>query len=548
MTSANSNSGYNDDNFKNDIFISYPRAINQSTNQSDGWVSQFHSYLSYYLSYHTNEPEIFRDEQMEGNDKFPQRLCEEVEQSALFLALLSPTYMMRPWCQAEAKLFFKITRNHIEQNHYKSRVFKVLTFLMKNHEQMPQEFQDLNGTEFFEIDVSTKKIIRIDPDFGERAKSEFLKRIDMLAGEIANNLKVLRRRRYDASVLYPEVSKQAEKLISKHNFADSQTPEVPVTRKKMSVYLAETNQSFNKKRNDIKRDLEMRGYTVIPESSASYYTLIPDLTETDNSGETLTFIPDLAERVNNDLRKCIISVHIFGDITNDFNHSIIKMQYEAAVNYGKENIYFSQIVWNPNKLQVQQNSDNEHYFDTIKDSSDFLQTSFEELKSIINDRLDEKAYGANQHKKAAVINKTATTQKEIYLIYEPHDNDDDNEVIKLFDYLYEQEYEVLLHPSLDIDFEKAQQDHQAFLLRCDAVLIYWGNSSELWVREKLDDLQNSINLRSANPILAKILYIATPETNQKKRFRTRQVGTDEIKKNFADFAPADLEYFLSQLA
>jgi hypothetical protein len=557
MTSANSNSKGNDNIFKNDIFISYSRASNQSPNpspnglsgQNDGWVTQFYHCLKANLGgYSDGESDIFIDEQMEGTDKFPERLRQEVEQSALFLAILSPSYLKRPWCQAEAKHFFNITKNHAENNDYKSRTVKVLHIWMENHHQKPEEFQEVIGYNFCYYDSIKQKYTPIRPENGNPAKSEFNKRITDLVEGIVPNLKILRNHKYENLAGYDEVSKDAEKLIYSESFQDLPTQEGRENRKKnISVYLAETNQFLNNRLSDIKRDLEKQGYTVIPKHSQRYYK--PESTsETDSEDQTLTYVPDVKKRINEDLRCCILSIHLidetYGDRPKGFNKSIIEMQYEAAMNYHQENNNFSPIVWVSNKLQVQPNYRDDQFFDEIKNAPDFLQTSFEELRSIIKDRLKDTDVREKQSNFDAQINKIATQIKKIYFIYES----DDEEAIQLLDdYLYNEKGYEVMRP-LDSNPEEAEREHQECLKYCDAVLIYWGNSSELWVRKKLDDLQNSINLRSANPISAKILYIATPQRNQKEKFRTRQVGTDEIKKNFGDFAPADLESFLSQLA
>lgn len=111
------------------------------------------------------------------------------------------------------------------------------------------------------------------------------------------------------------------------------------------------------------------------------------------------------------------------------------------------------------------------------------------------------------------------------------------------EYLWSQEWEVI--PSMFEGNEaQVRHYHQESLLDCDAVLIYYGQGNELWLRTQLRELQKAAGYGRSKPIGTKAIYVAGPETPQKQRFRTRQAT---VIKNFAEFSPNTLEPFRVQL-
>ena len=110
----------------------------------------------------------------------------------------------------------------------------------------------------------------------------------------------------------------------------------------------------------------------------------------------------------------------------------------------------------------------------------------------------------------------AKDRPRVYLICERHDVDSTRSLV---DFLFTR-YEVTL-PLFEGDESEVRQEHEANLSGCDAVLIYYGASNELWLRRKLRELQKIGGYGRTTPLLAQAVYIAPPFTADKDRFRTQ---------------------------
>jgi hypothetical protein len=128
--------------------------------------------------------------------------------------------------------------------------------------------------------------------------------------------------------------------------------------------------------------------------------------------------------------------------------------------------------------------------------------------------------------------------KNIYLIYEKQDY---HAIAPLEDHLFGLGFEVT-SPLMEGDDAEVREDHKDSLLLCDAVLIFYGNASEGWLRTKLRDLQKIAGYGRTQPMLAQAVYIGPPRTPSKDRFPTLEGSF--IIRNFGEFAPNDLSDFV----
>ena len=130
--------------------------------------------------------------------------------------------------------------------------------------------------------------------------------------------------------------------------------------------------------------------------------------------------------------------------------------------------------------------------------------------------------------------------KRIYLI---SDRRDENAPSPIADYLYDQGYEVI-QPVFEGDESQIRKDHEENLSICDAVLFYFGEGNELWLRQKLREVQKSAAFGRKKPILLKAIYVGPPDSPSKARFRTREALVIDQRTSFD---PASLSTFISQL-
>ena len=187
--------------FGSDIFVSY--ASEDST-----WVAEFQHKLDEAMVELGLEAEVWRDKQ---NIRFGQNWKEEmfkaVEQSALFLAILSPNYRQSDYCNDESDYFQELREKSNDmkvglQNLH--RYLKIIKQPWPNgaHRGLLPELQDI---EFFKPDDQAK----IDLPLAFSSK-EFETRIRLAASGIDATLKAMRRLRELVYVASPADDVAAE--------------------------------------------------------------------------------------------------------------------------------------------------------------------------------------------------------------------------------------------------------------------------------------------------------------------------------------------------
>jgi hypothetical protein len=165
--------------------------------------------------------------------------------------------------------------------------------------------------------------------------------------------------------------------------------------------------------------------------------------------------------------------------------------------------------------------------------AELLQTSVEDLKLRVLEKLTPKP------KLAPEVGPEGP--KRVYLIC---DNRDKEDVRPIDDYLYDQGFEVI--PSVfDGDSAQVAQFHRESLLSCDAALVYYGNANQMWLRSKLWDLQKAQGWGRPEPLRARAVYVSGPASDEKQRFRTREVPV--VIQNFRPFSPDALVPFLQAI-
>ncbi len=86
--------------FELDIFISYAHLDNEPLSQDPkGWITMLHEDLQKRLrALLGKEAEIWRDNKLEGSDKFDDTISDKLRRSAILISVLSPLYINSEWC------------------------------------------------------------------------------------------------------------------------------------------------------------------------------------------------------------------------------------------------------------------------------------------------------------------------------------------------------------------------------------------------------------------------------------------------------------------
>lgn len=481
--------------FENDIFISYAHIDNQTFTEGQvGWISDFHKFLEIRLTQLRGEQvRILRDLKLQGNDCINGEIVAQLPTIALLVSILSPRYVKSTYCVQELQEFCNCGNETggIRVTGHKSRIFKVIKTPVPP-EQQPQELQTLLGYEFYEIDQEGRPH-EFNKMFGSNWEIKYWAKLNDLA--------------YDISVLLENFQHKQVEEVSPNTIK-------PVKQTGTTIYLAETTSDLNEARDKVKRELQQRGHIVLPD-------------------QPLLYNPNFSEVVGKNLEDCKLSIHLvgkyYGIIPEGLEQSMVELQYSLAKQNEQHNSDFSYLVWIPNELKASEPRQLE-FIQYLQDEPELLQTTLEDLKTIIQDKLNP----CQQSSEPKII-EDESTHTQIYLICDQRDLENTEPVEE---YLWSQEWEVI--PSIFEGNEaEVRQYHQESLRDCDAVLIYYGEGSELWLRTQLRELQKAAGYGRNKPMLAKAVYVAEPTTQQKQRFRTRQAT---VIKNFEE-----LTHFLGGL-
>ena len=484
-------------NFETDIFISYAAVDNQSfSKDQEGWVSYLRHFLEIRLEQLRGKKAriLLPDPKLQENEYIDDAIVAQLSQVGLLIPVLSPSYVQSPCCLQELQTFCDSARQTvgIRVAGDQERIFQVIKTPIPS-EQQPPELQILKNDDyrFYEID-QVGKLHEFNEVFGSDWKKKCCAKLQDLAYDIYEMLKIFQQQEVE------EVS---------HNKPTG-----------IRIYLAETTYELREARDKIRRELQQRGYIVLPSQPLPYNH------------------PNCSEVVHENLEDCKLSIHLVGNrygiIPEGLKQSVEELQYAWAKKQKQHNSEFSYLVWIPNELQPEDPRQLK-FIHCLQDEPELLQTTLEDLKTIIQDRLNPRQPSSEPKEKEE-------EETEVYLIYDQRDLD----IIEpVEDYLWSQEWEVIL-PMFEGNEAEVRQYHQESLRDCDAVLIYYGQGNELWLRTQLREVQKAAGYGRRKPMLAKAIYVAGTETTQKKRFRTRQAT---VIKHFDEFSPHILEPFRVQV-
>lgn len=492
--------------FVDDVFISYRHLDNELQDEhGKGWIDNFHerleSLLGEALGY---EPKIWRDPRLPGNVYFADVLEERIKSTAVMISILSPGYLQSDWCLGELREFCRLAnQNGGLAIDGKLRAFKVVKTHIER-DAHPPEFQKQLGYEFYEVDKATQRPVAFGQELGRNRDQRYWSKLDDLAWDVKQVLSLVNPR--SRAVAAGSVFSRAEGTI----------------------YLAQTTRDLSEERDQIKRELQNRGYDILPDKELPFIS------------------PNYETAVRECVERAKLSIHLIGGSYGIIpegagRSSIVRLQNEIAAERSRQET-FSRLLWMPVGLTPQEDSQAD-FIEKLKtdagmqQGAELLQTPLEELKSVIQMRLT-----SNGHK--AADEPQGETPPKIYLIFDKRDLEG---VLPLNDYLcVEKKYQVLL-PLLDDEGEDETQAfdiHKENLAQCDAVLIYYGNANQAWFEYKWRDLAQLAGSNRKSKLSAQAVYVASPKTAHKQLFNNPAAL---VVKNFADFSPAALDAFTSRV-
>jgi hypothetical protein len=451
--------------YEGDAFISYAHLDNRVLSEGQtGWVASLQRALETRVAQLAGrEAHVWWDPELRGNEVFSDVLIERLHKVAALVPIVSPGYINSQWGRRELTEFCRAAEAEggIKRGE-RSRVFKVLKTQVPL-EQHPPELQPFLGYEFYKIDPETGRVRELP-----QAEQEFLLKLDDLANDLCDLLREL--------------------------YATA----VPTAG---HVYLGETTHDLRSQRDALRRALQQHGYTVLPL-------------------RTLPLVEDgLEAAVREDLAVCRMSIHMFGGtygvVPEGAERSLQEILNDLAAERAASG-QFSRLLWIPQGLPVADERqrrllDRLRLDRGMRPDTDLLETSFEDLRTLIAARLKE----GDKPVRTAVATAARPGMASLYLVY---DQRDEAAVMPWTDLLF-QSFEIV-HPLFEGDEREIREAHEEALRNCDGVLIFYGAANDAWLRRKLTEVQKSAGTGRTKPPPQLCVVQAAPRTAAKERFRS----------------------------
>lgn len=489
--------------FDNDIFISYAHVDNQPlVKDAEGWVSQFHRAVEVRVDQLLGKKtSVWRDPKLQGNDYYDDTIVDQLPSVAVLVSVFTPRYVHSPSCTKELTRFCEASEKagglRIQD---KTRIFKVLKTPVPIEEQ-PEPIRECLGYEFFKLDAVTGRVRELNHLFGGEAERDFWIKLDDLAQDVCQLLKLLESGPSGTSAT--------------DAFVEDQT-----------VFMADCSFDVTEQYDGVKRDLLGHHYKVLPSRP---YPL--------NVGELLPVIRNL-------LAQSQLSVHIIGSnygiVPEGTDRSVIELQNELAIER-EERGGFSRLVWIPPGLDIEDDRQR-RFIDSLRSdprsqkSGDLLETPLEDLNTQIHHALAR----APDNNVGSKVSGDEIEAQRVYLMCDARDS---GNAIPVADYLFEQGCEVTL-PAFEGDESQVRADHEENLRSADAVLIYYGAANEIWLRGKLREWRKSAGLGRTKPLKATAVLVAPPKSQQDNWLRMHDA---RVIRQMNGFSANLLDPFLADL-
>jgi hypothetical protein len=461
-------------NFDPEVFISYAHLDDEAGWRGHKWITEFHHALEIRVSQLLGrQPEIWRDPNLHGNDPLTDTLVNRVRCAAALISIISPRYLRSDWTRRELQEFCLAASANIRLKN-KSRLFKVVKTPVPLTEEIPP-LPELLGYEFFKHDPTVGHA----REFDDPNEKEYWVKIDDVAHDLCQLLKMV---------------------------GESGIDQIKPAK---TIYLAETTADLADEYAALKRDLQQHGYAVLPSRP------LPLIDK------------DLRESVRSDLAQSDMSVHLIGKryslIPEAGTLSLAEVQHELALERAEEGTLI-RLVWIPPGLQFE--SEKQKAFAATlrlnpraQHSGDLLETEFEDLRSVIHERLKEKPVEPK---------KTPAGQKQIYFIFDRQDM----EIVNPWrDFLFEH-FEIV-YPEFEADEARIREVHEENLRTSDAVLILYAAGTEIWLRRKLRELQKVAGYGRTQPFAAVAVVVAPPLSASKRLFNTHEATVISQAEGFS---------------
>ncbi len=499
------------------IFISYARDDDRPAPdlpETKGFVTFLREMLAYEFSkLGASRPKIWRDtNRIAQGDQFEKMIEEGIAQSSILLVVMSQVWMAREFCQRELKSFAERWREEGPEG-IRSRIVVV----GKRHvdpDRRPSLLQHQQGFAFYSMNDPDD--VGFELEFYSRGRirdPRFETRMEELAAYLWRKVErlVSGTPEPQAAPSRPaEPPPLAASFVAPIPKAVAPAPKV-VAPNGRTIYLAKPADDMRENYSRIAKELEGRGYVVVPEVDS----------ELPRDSSALAYI-DTA------LTTAELSVHLVGekpgfapdDVKLD---RIVKLQLARAATRaatvpaveGQMRREFRRIVWAPRLVETPAETRDDL---AERDPLDVLAQFDRQLATdkIEGDSLSKFVDFLIQHLvvSAPPIRMPEAIEADTRL-YLCHSEQDAEYVGDLAEALQQRQVEIV-YPAFEGSERELNDFHRKQLAGCDAVALCWASAPEVWVRAHASELRDPLGLGRTKPFAYRTVVAGPPPGTRKK--------------------------------
>jgi hypothetical protein len=478
------------------IFISYGHYDNSLP---PNWVNEFGGMLKKRLQSYVDEEhfDVWYDRRLLGNEDIWPRIEAQLDEAQIFVPILSARYVTSESCLKEFRHYYDrwTARDGFRLAGQRTRLFKVVKIPVKKGEVKAPDLSDslktalidsTTGYEFYRI---TEKGAPIELMFTEDPKA-YLERLSDLAFAVRELIDLL----------------QGE-----------------VRPSSGAIYLAEAPSDITPRRDMVRRELEERGFEVLPKQPLDWSSR------------------EYATRIAEDLSRSSLAVHLVGlrpgvkpdDAESDCGATLIQLSAALA----EPNLRDRVIAWvSPlDSADLSQIVAPHRNLVTELLNGDYARRGVEvvESREALWDVMQERL------RPAPGPQAQGAERQRIFLIC--HESDVEN-VGAIGAYLDQEGFDVLT-PAFDADPETRLHVYRDFFAISDAVLLYYGDASDAWFKQHYADLIRSCG-EPGGKRKVRVALVGGGETPRKILAHGRE---PEILKRFGPFDKQVLAQFVNDV-
>jgi hypothetical protein len=451
--------------FEHDVFISYAHFDNEPDAQEIRWVSRFQADLKTALRQRVGiEPNVFFDTRNLQAHHDLEMLTDNVCQSAVFLAILSPSYVKRDWTIKELETFEKATSG-------RNRIVTVELLPVKEGDVHPL-FLRLKRAQFWwkderEEDIPLKLTPRSNPDKYDRRLQTLAHQMEELLREVSD-----------------DQSKKVQATAAARPAAPASDVKGPLSGK--TILLAQATMDLYDDRDQVLAYLKQYGATALPE------------------GDYLQGGKEFAEAVKADLAHADMFVQLLGPYRSnrppdlkeegsDEPKSYARFQYDAAKARGIPILQWRRPDIDPTTIT--------HWDKGLLDGPEVLAMGLQEFMKEIKKTIERNAAAAEKAAEKAVAPAKAT--EFLFINADSSDKELADQLLKAFE---DKQDWMAASPLFEGSAEDITKDLDANLVECGALMLVYGKADAPWVRAQLRRYSKLERLRDAPPRVKTILF------------------------------------------